>query len=575
MPSRLSSNSRVSFAQAAEAGQQGRAAEILTPDFLEYVVELHDRFNGRVKSMRDARQDALDLALLHGIQPRHLPPSKATTTDWKVPQLPSDLLMAGIEISGPVGITDMFINALNPQSDGSQAEGDLADDEDSGGHTLADTVNAAYNRKHALLGSLECTARGKQYKLTTGRIPFFMHRERGLHLDESEFCVDGCPISATILGTACTLYHAGAVHAKLGKPIMFYIPKTESPEETRLYADIFAASQQLLPHLHQPKQLEIRAIILIESLPAVWYMEEMLYALGPYAAGLNAARWDLKASLLEYVMMDRSSIWPDRFGVDIKTTPFLKKIFQRLVAVCLKHGAVAVGGMATMLPSKDQAVNEAAAKSITADKEWEANLGFIRGWTAHIYHQKTAAAPFKASSVVKNVYSGNVPKELQPMFDPANFPVQIEVPPGAVTEEGTRRNVRMLLEYIEGWMRGRGAKGIDSLAGKSGIHPALMEDLATARMSVAQVAQRVVNSVQCSDTGHIHDLGLVCRLLDDEMADILARLPQKGTPTDVEAYRQARQISLRWLKKYIDLDFTSLGQYTRDQLKAWALRGSL
>ncbi len=139
----------------------------------------------------------------------------------------------------------------------------------------------------------------------------------------------------------------------------------------------------------------IRAIPLVEALPAVYQMEEMLHALGPYGAGLNAARWDLKASIFEFVMADPGSVWPDRFGVDIKTTPFLANIFRRLVAVCLKHGAVPIGGMATALPSSDPEVNRVAAEAIRADKVWEAEQGFIRAWVAHIFHMKTAADPFR------------------------------------------------------------------------------------------------------------------------------------------------------------------------------------
>ena len=135
---------------------------------------------------------------------------------------------------------------------------------------------------------------------------------------------------------------------------------------------------------------------MIESLPLAFQMDEVLYALGPYAVGLNAARWDFKASIFEFVMTNPNSVWPDRFGVDIKTTPFLSNIFRRLVATCLNCGGIAIGGMATALPSKDKTVNDAAAKSIQADKQWEAEQGFLRGWVAHIFHMETAAEPFKS-----------------------------------------------------------------------------------------------------------------------------------------------------------------------------------
>ena len=293
----------------------------------------------------------------------------------------------GIEISGPCSITSMFINALNPGPEGERAEGDLDDDEDSGGHRLIDTVRAAHNRVAAVQRELRFTdpERNREYRIAEGEIPFFMHRERGLHLDEPDVTVDGAPVPAAILGTALTLFHAGRAQAERGQGIYFYLPKVEDVADMTWYRDVFDASRGALPFL---KNAVIRGIPLVESLPCVFQMEEMLYALGPYAAGLNAARWDLKASIFEYVMADPRSVWPDRFGVDVKTTPFIANIFRRLVAVCLKHGAMPIGGMATALPSNDPEVNRVAGESIRKDKEWEAEQGFIRGLGgAHLPHE--------------------------------------------------------------------------------------------------------------------------------------------------------------------------------------------
>jgi len=306
----------------------------------------------------------------------------------------------------------------------------------------------------------------------------------------------------------------------------------------------------------------IRAIVLVESLPCVYEMDEMLYELGAYAAGLNAARWDLKASIFEYVMADPKSVWPDRFGVDIKTTPFLSNIFRRLVAISLKRGAVPIGGMATALPNPDPDVNRAAGDAIRADKEWEARQGFIRAWVAHIFHMKTAADPFK-----QLIGSGWRPTA--EMARPENYPIQIDVPDGPITLEGTRRNCRMVIEYVEGWLNGRGAKGIDSLEGKPGIHPALMEDLATGRMSVAQIAQRILHHVRTTDgAGAAHDFALVKRLLGEELTDIVARRP--ADPAVQARYRKSVKIAMRWIKNYVDLDFRSLASYTRGDLDAIA-----
>src|SRR5438874_3967914 len=523
------------------------ADRLFTPAFNEFLAALHDRLHARALKLRADR--ARLLADAHaGRRPAPLPASEATTGDWKVPPVPDELKKPGIEISGPCSITSMFINALNPGPEGERAEGDLDDDEDSGGHRLIDTIRAAANRLAAVNRELyfNDTERKREYKVAPGELPFFMHRERGLHLDEPDVTVDGKPVNAALLGTALTLFYAGRAQADRGQGIYFYLPKLEAAAEARWYRDLFDLSQRQLPFLARGT---IRAVVLVESLPCVYEMEEMLYELGPYAAGLNAARWDLKASIFEFVMTDPAQVWPDRFGVDIKTTPFLANIFRRLVAISLKRGAVPIGGMATALPNPDPDVNRAAGDAIRADKEWEARQGFIRAWVAHIFHMKTAADPFK-----QLIGSGWRPTA--EMARPENYPIGIDVPDGPITLEGTRRNCRMVIEYVEGWLNGRGAKGIDSLEGKPGIHPALMEDLATGRMSVAQIAQRIRHAARTTEgPAATHDFALVKRLLQEELEDILRRRPTD--PAGQERYRKSLKIALRWIKNYTDLGFRS------------------
>ena len=311
----------------------------------------------------------------------------------------------------------MMINALNPGPEGERAVGYLDDDEDSGGHSLQDTINSAINRLSAINKTLEVvdSNRNRHYKLQPGNLPFFMHRERGLHLDEHEIKIDGSPISATLLGTSLTIFYCGQAQFKNNLGVYFYLPKLESVNEAKLYKQIFDESKKFL---NLSESNIIKAIILVESLPAVFQMENMLHALGKYGAGLNAARWDLKASILEFIMTNSNSVWPDRFDVDIKTTEFMSNIFRRLVAICLKHSAVAIGGMATALPSSDDEINKIAANSIQSDKEWEAQQGFIRGWSAHIYHMKTASDPFK--NLAKTGWTPS--NELK---NPENFPIKI------------------------------------------------------------------------------------------------------------------------------------------------------
>jgi malate synthase len=536
----------------------GHWDDILNDEVKGLVASLQDEFGERIAGLREARTDMIDAAVKRGVQPGHLPPSDATTNDWSVPDMPAELWNPGIEISGPAHVTSMFINALNPGPEGERAEGDLDDDEDSASHILSDTLLAARNRKGAVDRSLTFynEARDRHYAIQDGEIPFFMHRERGLHLDDPDLTVDGKPVSATILGSLLTLYHAGQAQTEREQGIYFYLPKIEAPEEATLYRELFTSVQNRIPSLNDAT---IRGILLVESLPLVWTMEESLHALGPYAAGLNAARWDLKASLLEYVMADRANLWPDRFGVAVPTTPFIANIFRRLVAVCMKHHAVPIGGMATALPHRDREVNEEAAATVRGDKTWEAEQGFLRGWVAHIYHMKSAGDPFK--ELRSSGWDAS-----PDMANPDNYPVKIETPEGPLTEEGTRQNARTLIEYVEGWLGGRGAKGIDRLAGRPGRRPALMEDLATARISVAQMAQRVIHEAQAEDTGATHDLSLLKSIIVAEGEDIIRLLGPKAPSSAVQRYRDAVKVSMQWLKNYTEFNFRSLGSYSRTDL---------
>ena len=561
----MSAADRVEFADVTGA------EDLFTLDFLDYITAAYDKFSPSIADIRARREAMIARAANDRILPDFPPESETNSGDWRVPPVPADLLRPGIEISGPVSITNMAINALNPGADGERATGYLDDDEDSAGHRLGDTVMAAINRRDATLGTLRFhnPARNRTYELQPGELPFFMHRERGTHLDEHEFTIDGNPIPATILGLGLTMAYGGKMQVEKGQGLYFYLPKVEVVEEARFYREFFDFSRERIGY---PDDAEIRGIFLVESLPAVYIMDELLWELGPYAAGLNAARWDFKASVLEYVMSDPDQVWPDRFGVDIKTTDFMTNIFRRLVAVCLRRGAVPIGGMATALPSREEEVNLVAGESIRSDKEWEAQQGFLRGWVAHIFHMKTAADPFRQ---LRN--SGWEPSP--DMYDPSNFPVNIAVPEGPITTEGSRRNGRMLIEYVEGWLQGRGAKGIDSLEGQPGIHPALMEDLATGRISVAQTAQRIVHGARDESTGQVQDFALIKQLLQDELADISERrtaaapsdeASQEALAEMIQRYEQAYKVALKWIKNYTEFDFRSLGSYTHADLTSIA-----
>ncbi|MBM01996.1 MAG: hypothetical protein CL762_04695 [Chloroflexi bacterium] len=527
---------------------------VFTSEVLDVIEKLHDKFSGKIHEFRSIRKNRLSSIVgdsaINPVEALFTPSSNAN--EWKL-DVPNELFTPGIEISGPSSQKSMFINGLNPTPNGFRADGDLDDDEDAGGHTLQDTVNSAINRKGAITGDLEFydTKKEKKYEISPGKLPFFMHRERGLLLDEKDFLIDEMPISASILGTTLTLMHCGREQQKKGDYIYFYLPKLETVKEASFWKNFFDEACNIIDNLDSNR---IKAIMLVESLPIALNMENILFSLGKYAAGLNAARWDLKASVLEFIMGRSELVWPDRFDVNVASTPFMVSIFRHLVAVCLKHGGVPIGGMATALPSRDEEINKMAASSITSDKTWEAENGFLRGWVAHIYHMETAAKPFK------DLYSsGWSPSE--DMKDPDLYPLtNLNLKPdGHLTREGTRRNVRTIIEYLEGWFNERGAKGIDSLEGIEGKRPALMEDLATARISIAQTAQRIIHESLCSDTDEKHSQSLVEEIFNQEFQDITNIRPEQS-----EIYERAKNLGIDWLRNYLDFNFDPLSYYDRN-----------
>ena len=528
--------------------------EVITENVVQVIEKLSDKFSSTIIKLRTDRLNQLKNVLSStDVSPVDILLKDSKGDDWEL-DVPGQLFTPGIEISGPSSQTSMFINGLNENSDGFRADGDLDDNEDASGHTLEDTVRSAINRKKAVQRKLEYfdKNKNKKYSINPGKLPFFMHRERGILLNEKDYLIDDKPISASILDTVLTLMHCGLEQQKKGDYIYFYIPKLETSKEAEFWKLFFDEAVKLIPNLNGNK---IKAIMLVESLPFALDMENCLKSLGKYAAGLNAARWDLKASVIEFVMTNKNFIWPDRFDVTVASTPFMVSIFKHLVAVCLKHKGVPIGGMATALPSKDEEVNLMSAKSIESDKTWEANNGFIRAWVAHIYHMKTAAMPFK------NLHnSGWVPTE--EMKKPELYPLnKINLKPdGIITQEGTRRNVRTIIEYLEGWFNSRGAKGIDSLEGIKGKRPALMEDLATARISIGQTCQRILHNSIASDTNTAHDFNLVKNIFNSELSNIL-----KIRPEDSVNYKRASSLGIDWLESYLNLDFKPLANYERDK----------
>ncbi|TMA27072.1 MAG: malate synthase A, partial [Deltaproteobacteria bacterium] len=293
--------------------------------------------------------------------------------DWKVAPTPADLQKRHVEITGPVE-RKMMINALN-----SGADVFMADFEDALSPTWSNIVIGHINLMDAVRRTLTFTSpEGKQYKLND-KIATLLVRPRGWHLHEKHILVQGEPISASLADFGLSFFHNARAMIERGTGPYFYLPKIESYLEARLWNDVFVAAQEALG---LPRGT-IRATVLIETLPAAFEMDEILYELRDHMSGLNAGRWDYLFSLIKE-LRGRKGLWlADRAQLTM-TVPFMRAYSELLVATCHKRGAHAMGGMAPFIPSrKDPKINEVALAKTREDKLREIRDGFDGTWVAH------------------------------------------------------------------------------------------------------------------------------------------------------------------------------------------------
>jgi malate synthase len=349
--------------------------EILTPDALAFVAQLHRSF-GPVRAAllerRAERQSEIDGGARLGL----LPGTAAVRHDhdWRVAEPPPDLLDRRVEITGPAE-PKMIINALN-----SGARCFMADFEDSLSPTWANVVGGQLALHDAVRGSLAHTsAEGKAYRLESGRLATLLVRPRGWHLDEAHVRIDGEPVSASLFDAGLYLYWNAAERVRRGTAPYLYLPKLQSHREARLWNDVFVQAQAALGI----RRGTIRATVLIETIHAAFEMEEILYELREHSSGLNAGRWDYLFSCIKTFRGPQAQVLPDRAEVTM-TVPFMRAYTERLVLTCHRRGAHAMGGMAAFIPSRrDAAVNEAAMRKVRNDKERESSDGFDGTWVAH------------------------------------------------------------------------------------------------------------------------------------------------------------------------------------------------
>jgi malate synthase len=484
---------------ATVTGSMGpRFAEILTPEALAFLAGLHRKFGARRKELlaaRKARQARFDAGEL----PDFLPETKAVRDgDWKVAPIPVDLLDRRVEITGPVD-RKMIVNALN-----SGAKVFMGDFEDATSPVWANIIEGQLNLKDRWEGKIDFTdaSSGKAYALSK-RPAVLLVRPRGWHLPENHITVGGAPMSGSLVDFGLYVFHNTKATLAKGTAPYFYLPKIESHLEARLWEEVFAHAEADLG----VKRGTFKATVLIETLPAAFELDEILHEMRDHIVGLNCGRWDYIFSFIKRVGKNKRFLTPDRAAMTMGAA-FLRAYSLLVIKTCHRRGAFAMGGMAAQIPVKnDPAANEAAFVKVRADKEREAKDGHDGTWVAH-----PDLVP-----VATEVFDRLMPKKNQ--LDKAGVEAKItrdemlEVHRGQRTEAGLRENIRVGVQYIEAWLRGRGAVPLYNL----------MEDAATAEISRAQIWQWLFHKAKLEDGREVTP-DLFKSVMADEMGKVRAAL---------------------------------------------------
>ncbi|HEY1941747.1 MAG TPA: malate synthase A [Roseiarcus sp.] len=471
-----------------------RLEDVLSPAALAFLAELHRRFDARRKELlarRAERQKRFDA----GETPDFLAETRAIREgDWKVAPIPADLLDRRVEITGPVD-RKMIVNALN-----SGAKVFMADFEDASSPVFANMIEGQANLKDRWTGAIDFTdaTTGKRYALRSDPA-VLMVRPRGWHLDERHVLVDGAAISGSLFDFGLYVFHCAKTQMAQGATPAFYLPKMESGLEARLWNDVFTFAEE---SLGAPVG-SFKATVLIETLPAAFEMDEILYELRQHIVGLNCGRWDYIFSFIKRLRDNPAFLTPDRAEMTMGKA-FLAAYSLLLIKTCHKRGAFAMGGMAAQIPIKgDQSANEAAFAKVRADKEREAGNGHDGTWVAH-----PDLVPV-AREVFDRLMPG--PNQLSVMRDDVTVTREdmLRVHEGSRTEAGLRENIRVGVQYLEAWLRGRGAVPLYNL----------MEDAATAEISRAQIWQWLRHKAKLADGREVTP-DLFRATLADEMAKV-------------------------------------------------------
>ncbi len=477
---------------------------VLTPGALGLLARLHRAFDAHRLALlraRDERQARLDAGRTGRTGERYdfLPETAdLRAAEWRVASIPPDLIDRRVEITGPTD-RKMVINALN-----SGARVFMADFEDANAPTWHNLIEGQLNLSDAIRRAITYVSpEGKRYALND-RVATLLCRPRGWHLNEKHLIVDGQEMSGSLFDFG--LYFARNARELLdrGSGPYFYLPKIESHREARLWNDVFVLAQR---ELGIP-QGSVRATVLIETLPAAFEMDEILYELRDHSAGLNCGRWDYIFSSIKKLRGDPDFVLPDRALVTM-TTHFMRSYSLLLIKTCHRRGAFAMGGMAAQIPIKgDPVANDEALARVRADKEREAGDGHDGTWVAHPGLVPVALEVFDRVMPQPNQIDRQRPDVAVTAAD------LLAVPGGPITEAGLRANVSIGVQYLEAWIGGNGCVPLYNL----------MEDAATAEISRAQVWQWIHHPKGVLSDGRKVTVELFHQILGEELAKIAATL---------------------------------------------------
>jgi malate synthase len=405
-----------------------------------------------------------------------------------------------------------MINALN-----SGASVFMADLEDALSPSWSNVVEGQGALMDGVRRALSFTSpEGKQYKLGE-TLATLVVRPRGWHLDETHVQIGGAPASASLFDFGLYFFHNARETVARGTGPYFYLPKLESHLEARLWNDVFNFAQS---DLGIPRGT-IRATMLIETIYAAFEMEEMLYELRDHASGLNAGRWDYLFSIIKAFRADPNFVLPDRAQITM-ATPFMRAYAQRLVQICHRHGAHAIGGMAAFVPSRrDKEVNDRALAKVREDKDRESGDGFDGTWVAHPDLVPVAREVFDRVLKDKPHQKSNLRGDIR--VSAAQL-IDTRVSGGKVTRDGVRTNVDVALQYLDAWLRGTGAVAIHNL----------MEDAATAEISRSQLWQWITHRVDVDGSGTM-SANEYRRVREDVVAELRKSAPADSRLDDAAA----------------------------------------